>query len=289
MFLGNYEQDADVLIGGLIENRIYFIGYKWTRYQNKFKCDIPITIRIKLKEHNWFKLDPKLKLINQTVDRSQFSLILNSLRVLLIRASYHSDQIEARLYTVTLGVTDPELKIDSPFLAKSTAICVNCSGNRDGLFCEKCKKGYYGNPLTDYYCKPCQCPGIPNYSYNYHAEGCFLDPNLSSRPICQCKKGYSGERCDHCDLNYYLSDPIKGECKKCDCNGNVDFREPDVCDPVTGKCKNCLFNTQGDHCQVCKPGYFGDALKQSCRPCASCNSTNIIDLKSICEHKHHRK
>ena len=78
------------MIAGLIENRLQFIGLKWSRYQNKFKCDIPITIRIKLKENQWFKLDNKLKLTNQTISRHQFSLILNSLRALLIRSSYHS-------------------------------------------------------------------------------------------------------------------------------------------------------------------------------------------------------
>ena len=178
----NYERDADVLMAGLIEGRVQFIGFKWTRYQGKFKCDIPITVRIKLVEPQWFRLDNQLKMTNQTVGRLQFSLILNSLRALFIRASYHSDQIEARLYTVSLGITDPTAEIRLPFLTKSTERCINCSGNREGLFCDTCKPGYYGNAILDHHCRPCLCPGTPG-SEGYHAKGC--QPDHRNRAICQ--------------------------------------------------------------------------------------------------------
>lgn len=180
----NYERDADVLLAGLVENRIQFIGLKWTRYQGKFKCDIPITVRIKLVEHQWYALDSRLKMTNQTVGRRQFSLILNALRALFIRASYHSDQIEARLYTVSMGITDPTAEIRLPFLAKSTEKCVHCPGNRDGLFCDTCRSGFYGNAVSDHYCRPCQCPGRPG-SESYHAKGCQPDHRYENRAICQ--------------------------------------------------------------------------------------------------------
>lgn len=77
---------------------------------------------------------------------------------------------------------------------------------------------------------------------------------------------------------------MDGECTKCDCSGNVDFSDSDVCDSVTGKCNKCLYNTEGDHCEVCKPGFFGNALKQNCVPCV-CNSmgTNMTDPDNICD------
>lgn len=180
----NYENDPDILMGGLFDDRPYFIGFKWTRYQSKFKCDVPITIRVKLREYQWFKLDKSLKITNQTIDRLQFTLILNSLRVLLIRASYHSDQIEARLYSVTMGITDPELEIEEPFQAKNIAKCVNClERKRTGLYCEKCIKHYYGNPIANLDCKACQCPQTSD-SDNYNADGCQLDHRTNGF-ICQ--------------------------------------------------------------------------------------------------------
>lgn len=179
---GNYEQDPDVLMAGIIDNRLEFIGFKWSRYQNKFKCDIPITIRIKLKEHLWFKLDNGFKMTNHTINRLQFALILNSIRLLLIRASYHSDQIEARLYTVTMGITDSESGV-LPFQAKITEKCVNCSGNTEGLYCERCKLGYYGNPISEHFCRPCKCPNTPE-SKIYHADNCLYDVKRN-RSICQ--------------------------------------------------------------------------------------------------------
>ena len=178
----NYEQDADVVMAGLIENRLQFIGLKWTRYQSKFRCDVPITIRVRLREQFWYRLDHRFKLTNQTVDRLRFARILNSLRLILIRASYHSDQIEARLYTVTMGITDPEMEVKVPFQAKLTEKCDDCAANSDGLFCERCKPGFYGNPIVDDYCKPCKCPGALGSAY--HANGCKFD-SKRNRPICQ--------------------------------------------------------------------------------------------------------
>ena len=111
--------------------------------------------------------------------------------------------------------------------------------------------------------------------------------------LLKCKQGYIGERCERCDVNYY-GDAITGICRRCDCNGNVDFSDYGICELRTGKCLKCLFNTEGAGCQYCKPGYYGDALKQNCKPCTTCNSSiattaNNYYLKDNCPPNYFKK
>ena len=56
-----------------------------------------------------------------------------------------------------------------------------------------------------------------------------------------------------------------GECQPCSCNNNIDISRPGNCDIKTGKCLQCLFNTEGDNCEQCKGGFYGDALNQMCQ------------------------
>ena len=53
------------------------------------------------------------------------------------------------------------------------------------------------------------------------------------------------------------------------CNCSTNWNEDDIgnCDPSTGECLKCLFNTEGDHCQYCQPGFFGNAVGSSCETC----------------------
>lgn len=45
-------------------------------------------------------------------------------------------------------------------------------------------------------------------------------------------------------------------CHKCECNGH-GIEDLGECDIVTGVCY-CEDNTEGDHCERCKPKYYGD-------------------------------
>ena len=51
------------------------------------------------------------------------------------------------------------------------------------------------------------------------------------------------------------------------------------CDPSSGKCLQCLFDTEGDHCEYCKPGYYGDAVNLGCLTC-ECNPMGTQDPAS---------
>lgn len=54
---------------------------------------------------------------------------------------------------------------------------------------------------------------------------------------------------------------IGSTCQPCNCNGNSD---PNMlfsdCHPLTGECQSCMHNSAGPHCEICAPGFYGDAI-----------------------------
>lgn len=70
-----------------------------------------------------------------------------------------------------------------------------------------------------------------------------------------------------------------GTCARCDCHGNVNASEAGHCDVATGECLRCLFNTAGRHCEVCQPGYYGDAVLA--KNCQGETCTNTIIAASV--------
>ncbi|VDN17874.1 unnamed protein product [Gongylonema pulchrum] len=94
--------------------------------------------------------------------------------------------------------------------------------------------------------------------------------------MCECPQGYAGNSCQ---------DPAEGYCRKrqpdflnspddlalvggpqpCACNGHSTTCEAETC-----RCTNCEHNTFGDYCELCKPGYQGDALVGGADACTKC-------------------
>ncbi|KAF3819019.1 hypothetical protein GH733_013169 [Mirounga leonina] len=145
-----------------------------------------------------------------------------------------------------------------------TGSCFNCGGFTTGRHCERCIDGYYGNPPSGRSCRPCRCPDVPSSS-QYFAHACYQHP-WSSDVICNCLQGYAGKQCGECSAGFYGNPRILGaSCQPCACNKNTDVTDPESCSRLTGECLKCLHNTQGPHCQFCKPGYFGSAVNQTCR------------------------
>ncbi|XP_008565583.1 PREDICTED: laminin subunit beta-4 [Galeopterus variegatus] len=154
-----------------------------------------------------------------------------------------------------------------------TGSCFNCGGFTTGRNCERCINGYYGNPPSGQSCRPCPCPDVPS-SNQYFAHSCYQNP-WGSDVICNCLQGYAGIQCGECSPGFYGNPRISGTpCRPCACNNNIDISDPESCSRVTGECLRCLYNTQGPNCQLCKPGYFGSALNQTCRRC-SCHPSGV--------------
>ncbi|XP_008828933.1 laminin subunit beta-4 [Nannospalax galili] len=154
-----------------------------------------------------------------------------------------------------------------------TGSCINCGGFTTGRNCERCIDGYYGNPSLGQSCRPCLCPDVPS-SNQYFAHFCQQNP-WSSDITCNCIQGYAGVQCGECAPGFYGNPRVLGAlCQPCACNNNIDVTDMESCNQVTGECLKCLHNTQGPHCQLCKPGHFGSALNQTCRRC-SCHPSGV--------------
>ncbi|KAM4607830.1 multiple epidermal growth factor-like domains protein 9 [Polymixia lowei] len=143
-----------------------------------------------------------------------------------------------------------------------SGVCLNCLDNTQGVNCEECKPNFYRSPsaaLTDA-CVPCPCSSTTS------TTSCHTDPG--GVPVCdQCLPQYSGPKCDVCTAGFYRA---AGVCVPCDCNGNADPQGPaQVCHPDTGHCLSCTNNTTGPQCQLCAPGFTGDARTHNCTQPAS--------------------
>ncbi|KAM8759772.1 multiple epidermal growth factor-like domains protein 9 [Acanthopagrus schlegelii] len=138
-----------------------------------------------------------------------------------------------------------------------SGLCVDCDGNTQGSNCEECKPGFYrgsGTALNEA-CAPCPC------SNSTSTGTCHTDP--SGSPVCDlCLPRYSGSQCDKCSAGFYKASEV---CVPCDCSGNADPQGPtQLCDPDTGRCLRCINNTAGLQCQLCAPGFIGDAKAHNC-------------------------
>ncbi|TMS03938.1 Multiple epidermal growth factor-like domains protein 9 [Larimichthys crocea] len=138
-----------------------------------------------------------------------------------------------------------------------SGVCLNCEGNTQGSNCEECKSGFYRSPGSAPIeaCAPCSC------SNSTSTGTCHTNP--SGSPACdKCLPRYKGPQCDQCSAGFYKA---SGVCVPCECNGNADPQGPtELCQPDTGHCLRCNNKTTGPQCQLCAPGFIGDARAHNC-------------------------
>lgn len=152
------------------------------------------TITIRLTEHNWYHIPSTMDATSignklrrneyrgEQVSRAQFLSVLRNIESMMLRGTFHSDQVESNLIRVILKSNrENENEIGSNLVEQC-----KCPIGYTGLSCENCDFGYVrasGNSTLDkHLCLPCSCNG--------HAEFCDLDNNKCGT----CKHDTAGER-----------------------------------------------------------------------------------------------
>lgn len=78
---------------------------------------------------------------------------------------------------------------------------------------------------------------------------------------CECPVGYIGTSCESCAFSYMrvyentTTHETIAKCVPCNCNGHAK-----ECNLLTDDCGECEHNTEGERCERCKEGYYGNAL-----------------------------
>ncbi|XP_065338114.1 laminin subunit beta-1 isoform X2 [Cloeon dipterum] len=143
----------------------------------------------------------------------------------------------------------------------------------------------------------CSCYG--------HASRCLPLPNVLPRPDmvhgrCECTHNTKGLNCEQCKdfFNDLPWKPAVGKqsnaCKMCNCNNHTnschfDAAVYEASGRVSGGvCDGCQHNTQGYHCEECKPFYYQLPDRPMtdpyvCQPC-DCDMRGSLD-EGICDSK----
>ncbi|XP_025033164.1 laminin subunit gamma-3 [Python bivittatus] len=150
----------------------------------------------------------------------------------------------------------------------STGQCLRCLYNTAGEHCERCRDGFFGNPLAAnpaIKCAPCNCnPGGSAHG----PEAC--DP-VSGQ--CHCLPNVAGRGCTQCLEGYFDLQPGLG-CRSCQCH--PVGAQKNTCHPITGQCV-CHPGVAGLSCNQCQAGFFGFS-SQGCQAC-NCSQIGSVSLQ----------
>ncbi|XP_038859912.1 laminin subunit gamma-1-like isoform X1 [Salvelinus namaycush] len=140
---------------------------------------------------------------------------------------------------------------------RETGECLKCIYNTDGFFCDRCKEGFYGNPLatnSNDKCKPCSCSP---YGTVDRQTSC-----LQVTGQCPCLAHVTNRDCSACEPGFFNLQSGTG-CERCTCNpiGSTNGQ----CDIGSGQCE-CQPGVTGLRCERCEVNFFGFGLS-GCKPC----------------------
>ncbi|KIH63236.1 laminin EGF-like protein [Ancylostoma duodenale] len=175
-----------------------------------------------------------------------------------------------------------------------TARC-KCKANVEGLYCDRCRPakifvkscvpGYrrVNNQLYGGRCEKCSCQG--------HTDTC--DPFTGE--CTNCQHNTTGVRCELCLPGHYGNPSLGGElgaCRPCACPTAENSRSPEcvmtqlvVAGPAASQedayvCTACERGYEGNKCEVCADGFFGNPLEGN-GTCKECECNGNVDLMAI--------
>jgi hypothetical protein len=162
---------------------------------------------------------------------------------------------------------------DTSSCDKVDGICFNCTNNTEGVECQLCIDGYYGNARIGR-CEKCSC----NLNAVKHKEICERNTGR-----CFCNDENTSPDCSQCIEGYY-GDPLSSiTCLPCPCPTVLNTHSL-TCnlstDGVTPICTSCDEGYTGNNCEQCSNGYYGDAVNGTCKPC-DCNGNIDPSLGSL--------
>eukprot|EP01137_Pigoraptor_chileana_P036326 Opistho-2@31719 len=192
--------------------------------------------------------------------------------------------------------------------------CASTAHNVTGNSCENCVQGWCRNcnstdPATRESCRLNSCSLCNCNQHSTTTTGSGADLCNPDGCGCTCKEGdhVEGAHCENCKKGYFntFGNGLNGRvCNACECNGHK-APESNECEANGGSCMKdkdgnaqpCHGNTEGDHCQYCKPGFYRPIpegkltvnLTDDCIPC-SCNQhgdaksyTGLLAGTAICD------
>uniref|UniRef100_A0A663M6Q6 Laminin subunit alpha-1 n=1 Tax=Athene cunicularia TaxID=194338 RepID=A0A663M6Q6_ATHCN len=154
-------------------------------------------------------------------------------------------------------------------------VCLNCTQHTTGINCEMCAAGYFRphkvSPYEDHPCYPCGCDPFGAVSSDCVKDEHHSDSQRGTWPgQCQCREGYTGEKCDRCAFGYR----DYPNCLRCNCSLIGSINE----DPCTEPCL-CKENVEGENCDLCKPGFYNlqERNPQGCTECFCFGVSDVCD------------
>ncbi|XP_040165290.1 laminin subunit alpha-1 isoform X1 [Anopheles arabiensis] len=241
------------------------------------------TITVPLKEDSWYHVPRTVKDIitrlrrteyhGDPVTRSQFMAVLTDVEVVLLRGTYHTDQVESVLEQADLFSGSHSTTDSSASSSGFIELC-ECPEGYRGTSCEQCAFGYvriYETSVTHERIGRC----IPCSMCNGHAASCDLETGECGL----CLHNTVGTNCERCLPGFYGNATLgrPDDCKRCACpletpsnnfSPNCQSRGGSS-DPSEYVCTQCPEGYTGDHCELCDDGYYGEptVIGGQCLPC----------------------